>query len=136
MALGAFNHLSLTVADMARSEKFYDALLGFLGYRQAEKNAALVVWAGPYGAVTISPNNPGSANKIHDRYSPGLHHFAFSADGREDVDRLYQFLLDHEVKILDAPAEYDYMEGYYAVFFADPDGMKLELAHIPTWPTS
>ncbi len=136
MAFGAFNHLSLTVTDMARSEEFYDALLGFLGYQQAEKNEELALWAGQHGAITISPSNPGSANKTHDRYSPGLHHFAFSAGSREDVDRLYQFLLDHEVKILDAPTEYAYMEGYYAVFFADPDGMKLELAHIPSWPAS
>jgi len=33
--------------------------------------------------------------------------------------------------ILDAPAEYDYTPGYYAVFFADPDGLKLEVVHEP-----
>ena len=136
MALGAFNHLSLTVTDMARAEKYYDRLLGFLGYQQAEKSDAFILWASQHGAITLSPAKPDSPNKTHDRYSPGLHHFAFSADSREDVDRLYQFLLDNNVEILDAPAEYDYMEGYYAVFFADPDGMKLELAHIPSWPTS
>jgi catechol 2,3-dioxygenase-like lactoylglutathione lyase family enzyme len=34
--------------------------------------------------------------------------------------------------ILDAPREYDYVPGYYAVFFADPDGIKLEFVHIPS----
>ena len=34
--------------------------------------------------------------------------------------------------ILDPPQEYAYTPGYYAVFFADPDGMKLELVHIPS----
>jgi len=34
-------------------------------------------------------------------------------------------------KILDAPAEYGYTSGYYAVFFADPDGLKLEVCHAP-----
>ena len=133
MALGAFNHPSLTVTDMARSEKFYDILLGFLGYQRAEKSEELVLWAGQYGAITIAPSAPDPANKTHDRYSPGLHHFAFSADSREDVDRLYQFLLDQKIEMLDAPAEYDYVAGYYAVFFAAPDGIKLELAHMPAW---
>ena len=136
MALGAFNHLSLTVTDMARAEKYYDRLLGFLGYQQAEKSDEFILWAGQHGGITLSPANPDSPNKTHDRYSPGLHHFAFNADSREDVDRLYQFLLDNNIEVLDAPAEYDYMEGYYAVFFADPDGMKLELAHITSWPAA
>lgn len=136
MALGAFNHLSLTVTDMARAVKYYERLLRFLGYQQAEKTVELILWASQHGAITLSPANPNSPNKSHDRYSPGQHHFAFSADSREDVDRLGRFLPDNSVEILDAPAEYDYMKGYYAVFFADPDGMKLELAHIPSWPTA
>jgi len=39
------------------------------------------------------------------------------------------------IAILDAPAEYpEYAPGYYAVFFADPDGLKLEFVHTPVWP--
>ena len=86
MALGAFNHLALTVTDMARAEKYYDRLLGFLGYQQAEKSDEFILWAGQHGGITLSPANPDSPNKTHDRYSPGLHHFAFNADSREDVD--------------------------------------------------
>jgi hypothetical protein len=36
-------------------------------------------------------------------------------------------LKTHDVKILDAPADYAYTKVYYAVFFAEPDGLKLEL---------
>lgn len=136
MALGAFNHLSLTVTYVARVEQYYDRLLRFLGYQQAKKSVEFILGGSQHGAIILSPANPNSPNKSHDRYSPGLHHFAFSADSRENVDRLCQFLLDNSVEILDVPAEYDYMKGYYAVFFADPDGMKLELAHIPSWPTA
>jgi glyoxylase I family protein len=54
--------------------------------------------------------------------------------GREDVDRLYQLLLAMGARILDAPADYpDYGAGYHAVFFADPDGLKLEFVH---WPAT
>lgn len=34
-------------------------------------------------------------------------------------------------RILDPPREYDYTPGYYAVFFTDPDGIKLEVVHVP-----
>ncbi len=134
MPLGAMNHLSLTVTDMKTSLDFYDAVLGFLGYQryETEENLALYAKSG-IGAVTLSPANPESPNKTHDRYSPGLHHFAFDADSREDVDRMHDKLREIGATVLDPPAEYDYMPGYYAVFFADPDGIKLELAHVPDW---
>ena len=68
----------------------------------------------------------------HDRYTVGLHHFAWNADSRQDVDRLHDRLKQSGATILDAPAEYpQYGAGYYAVFFADPDGLKLEFVH---WP--
>jgi catechol 2,3-dioxygenase-like lactoylglutathione lyase family enzyme len=134
LKLGAINHVALTVSDLERSEAFYNTLLEFLGYEQAENIPQLILWASPNGVITISPSHPESPNQKHDRYSPGLHHLAFSADDREQVDQLYQLLVERGVEILDPPAEYDYMPGYYALYFLDPDGIKLELTHIPNWP--
>jgi len=71
----------------------------------------------------------------HDRYSPGLHHVAFSAASRDDVDRLHRLLVEISATVLDPPAEYpQYAPGYYAVFFADPDGLKFEFVHMPHEP--
>jgi len=62
----------------------------------------------------------------------GFHHLALRAKSRADVDRFHVFLVREGVTVLDAPAEYpQYGPDYYAVFFADPDGMKLELVHFP-----
>ena len=62
----------------------------------------------------------------------GLHHVAWAAESRDDVDRLYAELLRVGARILDAPADYpQYGKGYYAVFFADPDGLKFEYVHVP-----
>lgn len=130
--IGAIHHIALTVSDMQQSEAFYNRLLGFMGYEQGEKTEQLILWASSHSAITISP----AKQQFHqqcDRYSPGLHHLAFSADSREDVDKLYQELVQQQVTILDPPAEYEYLPGYYAVYFLDPDGIKLELAHTPTW---
>jgi glyoxylase I family protein len=43
-------------------------------------------------------------------------------------------LVERGTEVLDPPAEYGYEPGYYAVFFADPDGLKLELVHVPDDP--
>ncbi|MEW5857841.1 MAG: VOC family protein [Cyanobacteriota bacterium] len=136
MTLGTVNHLALTVSDRAKSELFYDAILQFIGYQQVEKNDEFIMWwSKDAGAILIYAANPDSANKVHDRYSPGLHHLAFNADSREQVDNLYKLLFDLNATVLDPPAEYNhYAPGYYAVFFADPDGMKLELVHMPNLP--
>ena len=69
---------------------------------------------------------------MHDRYSPGLHHLALRASSRADVDALHAKLNAFGATILDPPQDYpDYGDGYYAVFFADDDGMKLEYAFTP-----
>jgi glyoxylase I family protein len=66
------------------------------------------------------------ADRTHDRYSPGLHHIAWNAASREDVDAMHAHLLSIGATILDPPAAYpQYGPTYYAVFFADPDGLKL-----------
>ncbi len=51
----------------------------------------------------------------------------------ETVDERAQWLRGRGARIESGPAEYDYTPGYYAVFFYDPDGMKLELLHRPTY---
>jgi catechol 2,3-dioxygenase-like lactoylglutathione lyase family enzyme len=64
-------------------------------------------------------------------YNVGLHHIAFAAPSRAAVDELHKKLAADGVKILDAPKEYAYVPGFYALYFQDPDGMKLEFAHTP-----
>ena len=71
-------------------------------------------------------------SRHHDRYSPGLHHVAWHAESRADVDRLFDLLRRIGAAVLDPPADYPhYGSGYYAVFFADPDGLKMEFVHLP-----
>lgn len=128
---GQMNHLDLTVRDLGRSKPFYELVLGFLGYRRVKDTAEVVVWD-----LTLTDGmcgiaiRPEQRRREHDRYTVGLHHFAWNADSRADVDQLHDRLVAAGVKILDAPAEYpQYGAGYYAVFFADPDGLKLEYVH-------
>jgi len=134
---GLVNHVDLTVKDPVASRPFYEAVLGHMGYRALEPHARgidfdLTTPEGVFASVGIMKASEDGAARPHDRYSPGLHHIAWSAADRTDVDALYELLIGIGAEILDAPAEYPrYGNGYYAVFFADPDGLKLEYVH---WP--
>lgn len=134
MKLGSINHIGLTVSDMATAAAFYEGLLGHLGYVRVEDTPQHILWAGPGGALGISPAHPASLERKHDRYSAGLHHLAFHAPRREDVDAAFATLQAMGARVTDEPAEYDYLPGYYAVYFLDPDGIKLEVAHTPGFP--
>ncbi len=128
---GQMHHIDLTVADLALSKPFYDLVLGFLGYQCVKDTAEVIVWdlTLPDGVCGIALR-PARRTRQHDRYTVGLHHFAWNADSRADVDRLHGLLKKNSATILDAPSEYpQYGTGYYAVFFADPDGLKLEYVH-------
>ncbi|HEX6702812.1 MAG TPA: VOC family protein [Gaiellaceae bacterium] len=68
----------------------------------------------------------------YDRYAVGVHHVAFEASSREAVDRCWEWVLMQGVGTESAPKEFPrYAEGYYAAFFYDPDGIKLEVVHEP-----
>ena len=130
---GAIHHIDITVRDLGRSTDFYDRVLPLMGFTRIEDAPEGPIWAGAHVEVGLQAAHSGSER--HDRYAPGLHHLAFTAPTRESVDDLHRRLLAAECAILDPPAEYpEYCPGYYAVFFADPDGIKLEYVYTPEWP--
>jgi catechol 2,3-dioxygenase-like lactoylglutathione lyase family enzyme len=90
---------------------------------------------GPHFGIELRPARPESRDRAYDRYEPGPHHIAFHAQSRELVHAVYDAMLALGATILDPPLDYTgqtgYEDGYYAAFFADPDGIKLEVAYIP-----
>lgn len=133
MSNGRIHHIDLTVSDLETAGEFYGAVLPLMGFRRRADVAEGPIWAGESCELGLCS---ARAAQEHDRYSPGLHHLAFTASSRSAVDRLYEFLLHEGLDILDPPAEYpEYAPGYYAVFFADPDGIKLEFVYTPRWPS-
>jgi catechol 2,3-dioxygenase-like lactoylglutathione lyase family enzyme len=134
---GTINHLRLSVRDIAACEAFYDPLLALLGYTQVPRDDAGRAWgrrdasAGMQWLILTPAAPEHHAAPPHDLTAPGLHHLAFNADSRAQVDAAHELVRGRGAEILDAPAEYDYEPGYYAVFFRDPNGFKLEVVHIP-----
>jgi glyoxylase I family protein len=131
---GAIHHLDLTVRDPWASLGFYREVLGFIGYRLVREDERGFDFAleGPGSSIGLMRAEGEGRTRSHDRYSPGLHHVAWKAGSRAEVDALHRRLQEIGAQILDAPADYpEYGEGYYAVFFADPDGLKLEYVFEP-----
>ena len=128
---GWLHHIVITVSDLGVSTQFYDEVLTLIGFRRIRDVPEGPLWAGERIEVGLQEARSGHARN-HDRYSPGLHHLAFGAPDHAAVDRMYQALVSLGVEILDPPTTYDrYSLGYYAVFFADPDGIKLEYVYTP-----
>jgi catechol 2,3-dioxygenase-like lactoylglutathione lyase family enzyme len=88
-------------------------------------------WVGPGYSISIRPSKGEFAHRLHDRNAPGFNHMAFYAEDRSDIDAMYKLLKEIGAQVLDPPAEYPYAPGYFAVYFADPDGLKFEFAYVP-----
>ena len=131
------DHLDLVVTDLDRSLDFYNGLLEPLGFtRNSEiegERGERVVYIGGTGGTSVSLRAAQSDAHAtpYDRYAVGIHHLCFGADSREAVDDRTAWLRDRGAEIESGPEEYGYEPGYYAVFFRDPDGLKLEIVHRP-----
>jgi catechol 2,3-dioxygenase-like lactoylglutathione lyase family enzyme len=128
------HHVDLVVSSIERSLPFYTALLGPLGYHrvgQVEGERGETIWylSGP--GTSIGLREAHSESEEYDRYRIGLHHVAFEAESRAQIDERAAWLATQDVQIESEPQEYTYQPGYYAVFFYDPDGLKLEIVHVP-----
>ena len=129
------DHLDLVVTDLERSLDFYNGLLEPLGFNRNSETVGergeRVVYIGGAGGASVSLRQAQSDAHAtpYDRYAVGIHHLCFGAPGRDVVDERTAWLRERGAEIESGPAEYDYTPGYYAVFFYDPDGIKLELVH-------
>jgi glyoxylase I family protein len=145
---GPLSHIDISVGYPEKSIPFYAAFLEALGYRRETIDAP--GWSGPnprratwslrfadtlHFGIELRPARNDSRDRRYDRYQPGPHHLAFHADSHETVRFVHEAMLAAGAEILDPPTDYSdhpaYTEGYYAAFYADPDGVKLEVAHIP-----
>jgi glyoxylase I family protein len=133
MRSGGVHHVDLVVSSIERSLPFYRELLGPLGWHgigEVEGERGETIWylSGRETSIGLrEAQTPG----VYDRYSLGLHHLAFEVASRAVVDERADWLRSTGAELESEPQEYTYMPGYYAVFFYDPDGIKLEILNVP-----
>ena len=129
------HHIDLVVSSIERSLPFYRELLAPLGFHrvgEVEGERGETIWylGGPGSAIGLREAQTEGAQP-YDRYRVGLHHLAFEAGSRREVDERAAWLRTQDVELESEPQEYTYIPGYYAVFFYDPDGLKLEIVYVP-----
>ncbi len=129
------HHIDVVVSSIERSLPFYRDLLGPLGWHgvsEVEGERGETIWYlwGPGSSVGVREAQ-SERDRPPDRYEVGLHHIAFEAVSRAVVHERAEWLRAQGVEIESGPEEYWYQPGYYAVFFYDPDGLKLEIVHVP-----
>ena len=129
------HHVDLVVSSIERSLPFYRELLGPLGWHgisevEGERGETIYYLWGPGTGIGVREALSERERPV-DRYEVGLHHLCFEARSRAVVDERARWLRERGARIESGPAEYTYQLGYYAVFFYDPDGIKLEIVHVP-----
>ncbi len=127
------DHLVIRVSNFARSKRFYDDVLGFLGFKLKYDFEDAAGWSNGKTLFWIGEADAEGKKHPHRIGNIGFHHYAFELARRRDVDDLQELLKKKKIKIVDPAAEY-YEGGYYAVFFLDPDGLKLEGMFFPHGP--
>jgi catechol 2,3-dioxygenase-like lactoylglutathione lyase family enzyme len=126
-ARNPFGHIDLRVASMADALSFYEALLPALGFTQRYDGPEWKVFATTeappstaYIGITESAGHAANENRI-----------AFWAPDPGEVDRIAGIVAAAGAQDLTGPKPMPYGPGYYAVYFADPGGNRLEVYHRP-----
>ena len=123
------DHLVLSVGDLARSRAFYADVLGFLGFKLTYDGGGFVGWSNGKTLFWIAEADAQGRKRKHRKGDIGFHHYAFELASRKAVDDLGAFLGKNGFDVADPPGSYNGDDKYYAVFFNDPDGMRLEAMH-------
>ena len=127
---GRVHHIGIAAQHLDRSYPFYDAILKELGYRHLDKNEKRSFWVGADKFEILVYQ--AKKTMFFDREAPGLHHLALQADSRARVEAVYEIAKKFGAEILATPQFFpQYDKDYYATFFLDPDGIKIEVLHMP-----
>ena len=123
------SHVDVRVRDRAKATEFYDALLNVLGATQ-EAGKTFTTWQIPPPDAPDDWEATEWFGITEDRaMTPGSTRVAFDAPSRGTVDAIRVYLPAIGAQNIEM-TEGEYGPEYYAVFFEDPDGNKLEVCHI------
>jgi catechol 2,3-dioxygenase-like lactoylglutathione lyase family enzyme len=130
------DHIYITVSDMARSQAFYTTVLGqVLGFRHNSFTLGgdpHVQFYNRHFGYVLRPARlaaPHQSIQPHHPYSPGLHHLCFRVDSAADVAEVSQALQAAGIAATDARLCPEYAPDYWATYFTDPDGIRLEVTN-------
>jgi glyoxylase I family protein len=122
------DHLYVSVRDLGVSERFYDPVMRALGFKKGTRAIAgepHVHYLGRTLQYTIRPARSGTSA---DPYQTGsLHHLCFQVRDSAAVDEAHRRLCALGIEASEPKLYPEYRVDYYATFFTDPDGIRLEI---------
>jgi len=125
-------HIQLTVRDPDRCVPFWEKLCHFLEMKTLIKGEGIVYCIGSRTGILVRGAPPEKRDVPFDQERPGLHHLCLRARRREDVDTIHRFVTEElGARIVHPPEEGGFAPGYYSVLFEDPDGIRVEVNHVP-----
>lgn len=131
MEINGIAHVMLTVSNFEACSPFYEQVLMFLGLKPVIKADGMLYCVGGRTAVGIVRAEQRYRDQRFVQLRVGLHHVCFRARERQDVNMFYEFLKKLDAKIIHPPEDGPWAPGYYSVLFEDPDGIRLEMNHVP-----
>jgi catechol 2,3-dioxygenase-like lactoylglutathione lyase family enzyme len=131
MEVNGMAHLILTVSNFEKCRAFYAKLLPFLGMRPVINSDEMFYCVGGRTAVGIMRADEQHRAERFVQRRVGLHHLCLRARERADVDEAHRFLQSIGAKIVHPPEDGAWAPGYYSVLFEDPDGIRVEINHVP-----
>lgn len=126
------SHVYLYVSDLDKSYKFYKELLELLDYKEMMKEDWGFSFVNDGTSIWFEKARDGHIDRGYHRKRVGLNHLAFKLDSKEAVYKFSkEFLNKNKIGTLyDSPKSFpEYSESYYAVYFEDPDRIKLEVTY-------
>jgi catechol 2,3-dioxygenase-like lactoylglutathione lyase family enzyme len=132
LEINGIAHTFITAGDFPRARAFYGKLLPFLGLKPVLDGDGFYYCVGGRTAFGVRGPGVGHEGERFDQGRVGLHHICFRAREREDVDAMHAFAAGElQAQIVHPPEEGSWAPGYYSVLFEDPDGVRLEMNHVP-----
>jgi catechol 2,3-dioxygenase-like lactoylglutathione lyase family enzyme len=131
MEINGMAHVVVTVSDFAAARAFYGELLPFLGLQPVLDVDEFFYCVGGRTAFGIAPAESAYAGERFQQRRVGLHHVCFRARERADVDAVHELARRLGATIVHPPEDGPWAPGYYSVLFEDPDGIRLEVNHVP-----
>ncbi|HTY43802.1 MAG TPA: VOC family protein [Patescibacteria group bacterium] len=125
-------HIQINVSDFEKSKKFYLEMFEVLGWKKLMEEENVISWtSGDFSFWMVETESRFRENRFH-RKQTGVNHIAFKVNSKKEVDEFFnKFLLKQKNRVLyNSPKAYpEYTKDYYAVFFEDPDRIKLEVTY-------
>jgi catechol 2,3-dioxygenase-like lactoylglutathione lyase family enzyme len=132
--LNGIAHIQLTVRDAKACLPFWESLCNFLDMKTLIKGNNMIYCIGSRTGILVrtAAEEDKPDELAFNQWRAGLHHFCLRARSKEDVDAVHKFATTElNAKIVHPPQSDGFAPGYYSVLFEDPEGIRVEVNHVP-----